>query len=256
MRKNIVWAALVLAAPMMLVACGGGEKAAPAAAPADTAASAPAPSVDMANAGTIAGTALYDGEDTDTVIKMDADPTCAAANSGDVYTETVVAEGGKLANVFVYVKNAPAGGKASTEPVVLTQKGCTYHPHVFGLQTGQEFTVRNSDSSLHNIHATPSVNEQFNQSQPFEGMEMTKSFSKAEVMVPFKCDVHSWMSAYVGVVDHPYFAVTGADGSFSIDGIPPGTYTVEAWHEKFGTRTSEVTVEPNGAAGVIFDFNS
>ena len=258
MRKNIVWAALLLAAPMMLVACGGGggETAAPDSAPAAAPASAPAPSVDMASAGTIAGMALYDGEDTDTIIKMDADPNCAAANSGDVYTETVVAKEGKLANVFVYVKNAPAGGKASTEPVVLTQKGCTYHPHVFGLQTGQEFTVRNSDPSLHNIHATPSINDDFNQSQPFEGMEMTKSFDKVEVMVPFKCDVHPWMSAYVGVLDHPYFAVTDADGSFTIDGIPAGTYTVEAWHEKFGTRTAEVTVEANGAAGTVFDFNS
>ncbi len=258
MRKNIVWAALLLAAPLMLVACGGGggETAAPAADSTAAPAPAPAATVDMASAGTIAGMALYDGEDTDTVIKMDADPNCAAANPGDVYTETVVAEGGKLANVFVYVKNAPAGGAAPTEPVVLTQKGCRYTPHVFGVQTGQTFIVHNGDQSLHNIHATPNVNDEFNQSQPFEGMEMEKSFDKVEVMIPFKCDVHPWMSAYVGVVDHPYFAVTGADGSFTIDGIPAGTYTVEAWHEKFGTRTVEVTVEANGAAAVGFDFNS
>lgn len=257
MRKNTVWAALLLAAPLMLVACGGGggeETAVPA--PASTDEKAAGPATDMASAGSIAGMALYEGEDTDTVIKMNADPNCAAANEGDVYTETVVAEGGKLANVFVYVKNAPAGGAAPTETVVLNQEGCTYYPHVFGVQTGQEFIVRNSDQSLHNIHATPATNEGFNQSQPFEGMEMTKSFDKGEIMVPFKCDVHPWMSAYIGVVDHPYFAVTGADGSFTIDGIPAGTYTVEAWHETFGTRTAEVTVEADGAAGATFDFNS
>jgi plastocyanin len=249
----MIWAALLLFAPVLLVACGGGgdtHSEAPAASAEPAATAAPA---EVAGGGSVTGTVSYTGEDPDTVIAMDADPNCVAANDGDVYTETVVGDEGKLGNVFVYVKGAPSR-PAPSEPVVLEQKGCTYHPHVFGIQVGEDFVVRNDDQSLHNIHATPSLNDEFNQSQPFQGMEMTKKFDKVEVMVPFKCDVHPWMSAYVGVLDHPFFAVSANDGSFTIDNVPPGTYTIEAWHEKFGTRTAEVTVEDGAAAGVTFDF--
>lgn len=243
-----------LLAALVLVgaaACGGGEEApapseeAPAAAPAATGDSS------------ITGTILYTGgEDRDTVIDMAADPNCAALHSEPVYTQKVETDdAGHLANVFVYVKSGVTGSfPAPSEEVVLDQQGCTYHPHVFGIQTGQPLKIRNSDETLHNIHATPSTNTEFNQGQPFQGMELTRTFDKAEVMVPFKCDVHAWMSAYAGVVNHPFFAVTGEDGSYTIEDLPAGTYTVEAWHEQFGTRTQEITVGDGESVEFSFDY--
>jgi hypothetical protein len=114
--------------------------------------------------------------------------------------------------------------------------------------------VRNSDETLHNVHALPVDNPSFNEGQPFADMEMTRTFSEPEVMVPFKCDVHPWMSAYAGVVDHPFFAVSGADGRFDLEGLPAGTYTVEAWHEELGSARREVTVADGERAEITFDF--
>jgi hypothetical protein len=187
---------------------------------------------------------------------MNADPNCAALHPEAIETEKVVKGAGDgLSNVFVYVKSSvPGSYPPPAEPVTLDQKGCTYHPHVFGIQTGQKLVVKNSDETLHNIHARPATNAEFNQAQPFVNMTLERTFDKVEVMLPFKCDVHPWMSAYVGVLNHPFFAVTGADGSFSIGRLPAGTYTVEAWHEVLGTRSQEVTVTAGGAADWSFDF--
>ena len=134
------------------------------------------------------------------------------------------------------------------------QQGCRYRPHVFGIRVGQTLTIRNSDATLHNIHATPAANPEFNMGQPIQGMEFERTFDAPEVMVPFQCDVHSWMNAYVGVLDHPYFAVTGDDGGFDISELPPGDYVVEAWHEELGTQTQNVTVGEGGTAEVSFTF--
>jgi hypothetical protein len=210
--------------------------------------------------GSVAGTIRYTGsEDPDGAINMGADPNCQAMHSEPVETQKVVksADNG-LANVFVYLKSGvPARTyPVPAEPVTLDQQGCTYHPHVFGIQTGQKFVVKNSDETLHNIHAVPAVNEEFNQAQPFVNMTLEKTFDRTEVMLPFKCDVHPWMSAYVGVVNHPYFAVTGEHGGFSIKNVPAGTYTVEAWHEVFGKREQEVTVTAGGTADFSFDFGA
>ncbi len=158
----------------------------------------------------------------------------------------VVGADGGLGNVFVYVKE----GAAKTAPTadattVLDQVGCEYTPYVMGVQTGQKFQIRNSDPGLHNVHAMPkpgSGNKEFNLGQPVKGMVTTKSFDNPEILVRFKCDVHPWMFAYVGVVEHPYFAVTDKDGNFKITGLPAGKYTVEAYHLKAGVKTAEITV--------------
>jgi len=255
MKSTLFRLAFGLSAVVLLVACGGGgsdEASAPAATEHETAPVA----VAAAGSGSITGLVSYTGEDTDTEINMDADPQCSSMHEGDVSTEMIVADGGNLANVFVYVKEGISGSHpAPAEAVVLDQNGCTYVPHISGVQVGQKLIIRNSDSTLHNVHALPENNAEFNQGQPFQNMELEKSFDTAEVMVRFKCDVHPWMGAYIGVVDHPYFAVTGADGSFTIEGLPAGDYVVEAWHESLGVKTTNVTVA-DGAVAVAFDYDA
>jgi plastocyanin len=141
-----------------------------------------------------------------------------------------------------------------TTPVVLDQHGCRYVPHVFGVQAGQPIEILNSDDTLHNVHAVPTNNREFNRGQALKGLTHTHVFTSVEVMVPFKCDVHNWMHAWVGVLDHPFYAVSGPGGSFQIAGLPPGTYTIEAWHETLGTKTQTITIEPKTASEVAFTF--
>ena len=190
-------------------------------------------------------------------ISMNADPVCAGLHSEPVYAETVIANSnGTLKNVFVYVKEGLEGKTfpAPTTPVTIDQKGCHYTPHVFGIQIGQPFEILNSHSTLHNIHSMAEKNKQFNLGMPIQGMKLTKKFDTPEVMAKIKCDVHPWMSAYIGVLPHPYFGVTGDDGTFEIKDLPAGEYTVEAWHEQYGTQTQKVTVG-EGPASVEFTFN-
>jgi len=143
---------------------------------------------------------------------------------------------------------------AASDNVELNQQGCRYTPHVMGIRVGQTLTITNSDPTLHNIHATPNANEEFNMGQPIQGMTFERTFETAEVMVPMKCDVHGWMNSYIGVLDHPYFAVTGPDGAFDLSALPPGDYVVEAWHESLGTQTQNVTVATGQTAEVSFTF--
>ncbi len=211
-----------------------------------------------ARAATLEGVVSYAGSDPDTAIQMAADPDCLMLHPEPVHSETIVGDGaGHLANVFVYVKSGLAGKSfsAPADPHLLDQKGCQYVPHVSGLMVGQELVIRNSDTTLHNVHALPEVNREFNQGQPFQGMETRKTFDKTEVMIRFKCDVHPWMSSYIAVLEHPFFAVSGADGSFSIQNLPAGTYEIEAWHEELGARSQQVTVG-DGATEVAFDFGA
>ncbi len=238
---------------LALVGCGGGDSSAPAPA-AD--APPPAPPVDLSQTGSLAGVVTFsNGDDPDIVIKMDADPVCAGLHSGPVESETRLADGSNLANVFVYVKSGLEGSfNAPAEPASLNQEGCLYTPRVSGIMVGQTLKVVNTDPTLHNVHAVPSNNPEFNQAQPFQGMELERVFESSEVMIPFKCDVHPWMQSYVAVLDHPFFGVSGTNGSFSIEGIPAGTYTVEAWHELFGTQTSEVTIGAGDSTDVAFSF--
>ena len=236
----------LLAVPLVLTlgaaACGGGQQPAQTPAGEQGAATAPATTVDPATAATVSGKINLEGQlPANQPIRMNADPACVAATKGQNPTqETFVGEGGGLGNVFVYVQSGLSGSyPAPTQAVVLDQQGCRYVPHVFGVQVGQPIEIVNSDSTLHNIHATPKTNQEFNTAQPIKGMKTEHRFTakEADVVVPFKCDVHGWMNAYVGVLDHPYFAVSKADGSFTIENLPPGTYTLAAWHERLGTQT-------------------
>jgi hypothetical protein len=249
-----------LTAALAFAACGGGDDASEGGAPADSGAATPAASsVDPATAATIAGVVNFSGTaPANEKIDMAEEPTCAAKHTTPPTKETVIASNGKLKNVFVYVKEGlPAGNyPASAERVVIDQDGCQYKPHVLGVHTNQDFIIRNSDDVSHNINATPTVNRPFNSSQPTKGMETPKQFSAAEVMVPVRCDVHGWMEAYMGVLDHPYYAVSGDDGTYRITGLPPGTYTIEAWHEKYGTKTMSVTVAAQQTGQADFTYNA
>jgi plastocyanin len=247
-------AALTLAAACAAFAagCGGGnkeEQQAPAAATA-----AVATPIDPATAGMITGTITLQGTPpAATPIKTASDPNCKDPVQPESY---IVGRGGTLQNVFVYVKDG-LGNRVfpvPTEPVILEQRGCTYRPHVLGVQAGQPVRMLNSDATLHNIHAVPEANQEFNMGQPTQGAQQDHVFSTKEVLVPFTCDVHKWMSAFVGVVDNPFYAVTTADGGFSLKGLPPGTYTVEAVHEKLGRQTQSVTIGPSETRDLAFTF--
>jgi plastocyanin len=193
----------------------------------------------------VTGTVTYEGKvPTLRPVSMDAAPECAKKHTGPVASEALVlGPGNTMGNILVSVKNAPAG-KAPATPVVMDQRGCQYSPHVLGVMVGQPFKILNSDGVLHNVHALPKVNGQFNAAMPPTVTEKIETFTQAEGTFTIKCDVHPWMQAYVQVFSHPYYAVTKADGKFSIAGLPPGTYTLEAWHEKLGTQTATVTVGP------------
>jgi hypothetical protein len=208
---------------------------------------------------TIVGRAVFEGTPMKApAIQLTTDPVCQHAHSGPLLAESLIvgADGG-LDNVFVYVKHGLENQTfpPASAPVQIEQKGCQYIPHVFGIRTGQTLEIVNSDTTLHNIHAMPQNNTPFNVGQP-RPMHSTKVFSSPEVMVPVRCDVHSWMSAYVGVLDHPYFAVSGPDGSFSLPPLPPGEYVLEAWHERLGTRTTTVKIGANEKRAVTFSFKA
>ena len=251
--------AATCAAALVLVSCGGGgnESAAPASAGGSSSASTAPASVDPATAATVSGKVSFEGTPpAPQTIKLSSDPFCASANPGLTAEVALVGPGGVVQNVFVYVKDGLGGRTFATpsEPIVLDQKGCHYTPHVIGIQVGQPLQIINSDDTLHNVHGLAKTNKEFNAGQPIQGMKMTHTFSAGEVMVPFKCDVHGWMNAWVGVLEHPYYAVTAADGTFSLKGLPPGTYTIEAWHEKFGTQTQMVTVGDKETKDIAFTF--
>jgi plastocyanin len=215
--------------------------------------------VDTATAGKIGGRVTIDGPLPENVrLKMGGDPKCESAHKDGAAAETFVGENGGLGNVFVYVK---AGldkyyFDVPTEPVKLDQEGCMYKPHVFGVRVGQNVEIINSDPTAHTVHALPNVNHEFNFSQPIQRQKDLRFFTAPEVMVHFKCDLHNWMSAYAGVLNHPYFAVSGPGGQFELKDVPPGTYTIEAWHEKLGTQTQSVTLGEKDAKDITFTFKA
>ena len=178
-------------------------------------------------------------------VDMGAAAQCSAQHSEAILDESViVSSDGRLKNVFVWVKKGLEGWKfpVPSESVSLEQKGCRFAPHVLGVQAKQKVLIRNRDPLLHNLHSYCKRNRSFNFGQPNAGVEDTTSFRNPEVMVSVKCDVHGWMNSYIGVLAHPFFAVTGDDGSFTLSNLPPGKYTVEAWHEVYGTKTVIVTL--------------
>lgn len=246
-------AAIALAALVTSAACGGGgEPAAPAPAP---------PAVDPAVAASVQGTVRLEGTPPAPVaLRLDGDPKCVEILAGapQMSQTHVVGPDGGLANVFVYVREGDALRRHTfpipSEPVVLDQDRCWYLPRVVGLRVGQALEVRNSDPLLHNVRASAEINQGFNIGQPVQGMRNIHTFTTREVMVPFRCDVHAWMNAWVGVLDHPFFAVTAVDGRFTLDDLPPGTYTIEAWHEALGTSTEVVTLEAGARQDLTFTF--
>jgi plastocyanin len=244
----------------LAAACGGGGEETPSTATAPAAAPA-GQKVDAATAGTVAGMVALEGPaPKNEAIRMNADPVCVKAAPGAQAQETfaVGSDGKSLGNVFVYVKDGLGSYvfDAPTQTAVLDQKGCRYHPHVFAVRVNQPLEIVNSDPTLHNVHAVPKNNQEFNTGQPIQGMKTSHTFTAPEVMVPFKCDVHGWMNAYAAVVNHPYHAVTGTDGTFELKGLPPGPYTVEAWHEKLGATTQSVTLAASESKTVNFTFNA
>ena len=191
-------------------------------------------------------------------LAMAADPACAKKHSAPVANEALVlGNGNSMGNILVFVsKGVPAGKTwpAPKTPAVLDQVGCQYKPHVMGIMVGQAYRILNSDGILHNVHALPKINKQFNKPMPATVKETTVTFDKPEAVFQIKCDVHPWMSAYVGAFTHPFYSVTGTDGKFTINGLDPGTYELTAWHERLGTQTASVTVGASGAKTQDFKF--
>jgi plastocyanin len=208
-------------------------------------------------AGDITGTITYTGKvPTLKPIAMDADPVCKTKHSTPVPSEALVlGAGNTMGNVMVRVKGPVQGSfPVPATPVVIDQKGCQYHPHVLGIRVGQTLQLRNSDALLHNVHALPKVNTPFNMAMPANRLTADSKFGKEEGMFLVKCDVHGWMTAYVGVFANPFFSVSGTDGKYKISGLPPGNYEIEAWHEKLGTQTMKVTVAAAKPGAANFSF--
>ena len=263
-RRMALWLA-TSSFTLLLVACGGGGEQKPAetaeSKPAESAAPAgPVTAVDPATAATITGKVSFEGEKPKPrQIRMDAEASCASLHKEQVFAEEVVVNDNKtLQYVFVYVKEG-LGDKtfaAPAEAVVLDQKGCLYTPHMIGVQTGQMVKIHNSDPTTHNIHPVPANNREWNTSMSPGGSPLERTFAREEVMIPVKCNVHPWMKSYIGVLKHPFFAITGKDGSFEIKGLPPGEYTIEAWHEKLAPMTQKVTVAAKDSKAVDFTLKA
>jgi plastocyanin len=212
-----------------------------------------------AGAATLSGTVKFEGTaPTLKPIEMAADPNCARKHSTAVANEMLVlGSGNTVANVLVRVKSGLPAGKtypAPATPAVIDQNGCQYHPHVLGMMVGQELEIKNSDGLLHNVHALPKINAEFNRAMPATMTDFKHKFDKPEDIFRVKCDVHPWMGSWVSVMTHPFFAVTGTDGKFTIPNLPAGTYEIEAWHEKLPGKTVSVTVTGDEKKTVDFSL--
>ena len=244
-------AAALVAAAVLMAACSGSSSTSQPEAP--KVVSNP---VDPATAGDVTGHVTLQGTPPpNEPIKTKTDPNCNVPITRQDY---IVDKSGDLANVFVYVKDG-LGNRVfpvPVESVVLGQKHCQYEPHVLGIQVGQTLDIISSDPTLHNVHGgnRETNNREFNLGQPVPEVKNQHSFSTKEVLYPFSCDVHKWMGAFIGIVDHPFYAVTGPDGSFSLKGLPPGTYTIEAVHEKLGRQVQTVTLGQKETKDVAFTF--
>jgi hypothetical protein len=232
---------------LAFVACGGGGSGV----------ERPAPNARPDGPGVVTGKISFEGEPPPrTPVPMDADSNCKPSAGQALSETTIVGASGGLQNAFVYVKDGLGNRVYETPstPVALDQRGCRYEPHVFGVFVGQPVEIRNSDPTLHNVHAIPKTNDEFNFGQQPKTPPMTRMFDEAEIGLSFRCDVHGWMRAYANVVTHPFFAVTREDGMFEIKGLPAGTYTIEAWHERLGTQTQQVMIT-DGAPSVTAAFS-
>ena len=222
----------------------------------------PSAPLDQATLGTVDGTVRFVGKAPERVkIDMSMDPVCSITG-GDNFAEQYMAKEGKLANVYVYVKSGPPAAMSAPRPTnaivpVMDQIGCKYVPHVVAVMRGGSIEFRNSDGTMHNIHTEPVEvrNQPIDISQGANGTPQVKQFNQAEVMIPVRCNNHPWMNAFINVSATPFFAVTDTNGHFDISGLPPGTYTLAAVHEKMGEQTMTVTVAPKGTAKADFSFS-
>ena len=214
--------------------------------------------VDPETAGTVTGQILFKGKrPSPKVIDMSEEPACVEAHHAKVYDESlVVSKKGGMANAFVYIKSGLEGKtfEAPANPVTIDQNGCWFRPRVLGIQTGQILKVINSDPVTHNIHPMAMVNREWNHSQGTGDPPLARKFIKPEIMIRVKCNIHSWMHAFIGVLDHPYFSVSNDDGTFEIKNLPPGTYTIAVWTETLGMQEREVTVAAQGKVEANFTF--
>lgn len=242
----------LLATPLLfLAACGGGTKPKPVE-------NLPLAQVDPATSGSISGRVLFHGDPPIMpAIDMGSNPNCEKQHKTPWKAETVVVNAnGTLRNTFIWIKDGlpKARWAAPPDPAKLEQTGCVYAPHVLGIMEDQQMEILNNDPVNHNVHAESQINPAWNESQPPRAEHKFKRFDSAEVMFPMTCSVHPWMRSWVAVSPHPFFAVTGGDGTFTLKGVPPGTYTVEAVHEKYGKKEGTLTLAPNGSATIDFKY--
>jgi plastocyanin len=246
----------LMAAPLVfLAACGSSTQSAN-----EAEISLPAAHVDEATAGTISGRVLFTGAaPAMPEIDFSSNPQCERQHHTPQKAETVVVNSNKtLRNVFIRIKDGlpRARWTPPAEAVQLDQKGCVYEPHVLGIMAGQQLEILNDDPVNHNVHAESRVNQAWNESQPPRAEHKFKRFDSPEGLFPVTCSVHPWMRSYIAVSAHPFFAVTGDDGSFTLKGVPPGTYTIEAVHEKYGVKEGHLTLAPKGTATLDFTYGS
>jgi plastocyanin len=249
--SKLLWSGAAFLSLALLASCGKKEEEQPAATP--SAAAPAATPIDPATVASVSGTVKLDGEAPKAAkIDMSQDPACKGSNM----SENVVAGGGNLSNVFVYVKDGLGNRTfdAPKDPITLDQSGCKYHPHVLGVMAGQTIKIVNSDPTTHNIHPTPKDNREWNESQPPQSAPLEKTFAREEIMLPVKCNQHPWMRMFVNVTKSPFFAVTGPDGKFEIKGLPPGDYTLAFVQEKLGEQDVKVTLAAKDSKTVDATF--
>lgn len=264
-RRSPLQAAPPILVALVVVACSSSPPAAtqkPAPPAADTPGPAPAYfSVDPSTAAVLSGRILYRGPKPRLArLRIDEDQGCLQLNKGGLLEESIIVNaGGSLANVFVYVKKGLEGKQFAPPPpeamFTIDQNRCRFIPHVFGVRVGQFIRVTNSDPVTHNIHPLPKQNREWNQSQEPGAPPLERRFVRPEMFARVKCNVHAWMRAYVSVMEHPYFAVTGADGSFEIPNLPPGGYTIEAWQEQLGAQELQINLDPAARKAVTLTFS-
>ena len=256
--KRKLWVVLLglcaVVSLFLFTACSKKPNPEESAAPSTGAAPAATP-IDPATAASVSGTVSFAGTAPKAAkIDMSQDPNCKGTNT----VESVVADGGKLANVFVYVKEGLGNRTFDVpkDPVTIDQSGCKYHPHVLGVMAGQTVKVVNSDPTTHNIHPTPANNREWNESQPPSTAPLEKNFAREEILLPVKCNQHPWMRMFVNVTKSPFYAVTGPDGKYEIKGLPPGDYTLAFVQEKLGTQEQKVTLAAKDSKTVDATFKA
>ncbi len=257
-KQKFIWLMTALAV-MLMVGCKGEEKKETTEETA-TPAEAPATPIDQATVATVTGKVKFEGQKPKLArLMMDQDQVCVQKHSSPVFVEDgEVNPNGTLPNVFVYVKAGAEKYNFATpkETVELDQDGCLYKPHVLGIQAGQTLSILTKDPTTHNIHPMPKNNREWNMSQPPNAAPIEQRFTRSEIMIPVKCNQHPWMRAYIGVTKNPFFAVTRSDGTFTIKGLPPGEYTIEAWTATYGAQEQKVTVGPKESKTVDFTFKA